>query len=149
MRTWPRLICSRLIPRSNAPMLSPASPFVKELNNYSSHSGGVSTYTIKFLVEHLCRIHISIYAYAMIRNRVCVPIPVKMVFIFEPRPIISTSSPLCTIPRSTRPVATVPRPAMENTSDNAVSKNFCEVVQSGAHLQWEARTASGGHLQHN
>ena len=36
------------------------------------------------------------------------------------RPMISTSSPTLTTPRSIRPVATVPRPSIENTSSTAI-----------------------------
>ena len=45
-----------------------------------------------------------------------ISIPVTTVFAVAFRPTISISSPTFTIPRSTRPVTTVPRPEIENTS---------------------------------
>src|SRR4051812_44752819 len=42
--------------------------------------------------------------------------PVATVFAVGRKPTISTSSPTLTMPRSTRPVATVPRPEIVNTS---------------------------------
>ena len=49
---------------------------------------------------------------------------------FLPRPKISTSSPFFTMPCSTRPVHTVPRPEMENTSSTASRKGL-SVSRSG------------------
>ncbi len=46
--------------------------------------------------------------------------PVTTVFRVSPSPMISTSSPVCTIPRSTRPVTTVPRPLIVNTSSMGI-----------------------------
>ena len=40
------------------------------------------------------------------------------------RPIISTSSPTFTIPRSIRPVTTVPRPEIENTSSTGIKNGL-------------------------
>ena len=40
------------------------------------------------------------------------------------RPMISTSSPTRAVPRSTRPVATVPRPLIENTSSTDISSGL-------------------------
>jgi hypothetical protein len=42
--------------------------------------------------------------------------PVQTVFVVGLIPTISTSSLTWMMPRSTRPVTTVPRPVMENTS---------------------------------
>ena len=39
-------------------------------------------------------------------------------------PTISTVSPTLTVPRSTRPVATVPRPVIENTSSTGIKKGL-------------------------
>ncbi len=39
-------------------------------------------------------------------------------------PMISTVSPTFTIPRSTRPVTTVPRPEIENTSSIGIKKGW-------------------------
>src|ERR1700730_18395658 len=47
--------------------------------------------------------------------------PVTVVFCaFSLMPMSSTSSPVCTLPRSIRPVTTVPRPVMENTSSTGI-----------------------------
>ena len=46
--------------------------------------------------------------------------PVTTVFVVAFIPTISTSSPTFTRPRSTRPVATVPRPLIENTSSTGI-----------------------------
>ena len=45
-------------------------------------------------------------------------------------PTISTSSPTFTIPRSTRPVTTVPRPEIENTSSIGI-RNGWSIGRSG------------------
>src|SRR5262249_47080087 len=66
------------MPRSSAPILSPASPWSSSLRNIST--------------------------------------PVTTVLAVGRRPTISISSPTFTTPRSTRPVTTVPRPEIENTS---------------------------------
>ena len=48
--------------------------------------------------------------------------PVQVVFCVARMPTISISSPTLTTPRSTRPVTTVPRPEMENTSSTGIRK---------------------------
>jgi hypothetical protein len=45
-------------------------------------------------------------------------------------PTISTSSPTLTMPRSTRPVTTVPRPEIENTSSTGI-RNGWSIGRSG------------------
>ena len=45
-------------------------------------------------------------------------------------PMISTSSPTLTMPRSTRPVTTVPRPEIENTSSIGI-RNGLSIGRSG------------------
>ena len=50
--------------------------------------------------------------------------PVQVVFEVSRMPTISISSPTFTTPRSTRPVTTVPRPEMENTSSMGMRKGF-------------------------
>jgi hypothetical protein len=45
-------------------------------------------------------------------------------------PTISTSSPTLTMPRSTRPVTTVPRPEIENTSSIGI-RNGLSIGRSG------------------
>lgn len=47
-----------------------------------------------------------------------------MVLIVGPNPIISNSSPLVTVPRSTRPVHTVPLPAIEKTSREKIKSEI-------------------------
>ena len=44
--------------------------------------------------------------------------------------MISTSSPTLMMPRSTRPVATVPRPEIENTSSTGI-RNGLSVARFG------------------
>ena len=56
--------------------------------------------------------------------------PVTVTSRVSPRPTISTTSPTFTVPRSTRPVATVPRPVIENTSSIAI-RNVFSVSRSG------------------
>ncbi len=55
--------------------------------------------------------------------------PVHTVFCVSRMPTSSTLSPVCTTPRSIRPVATVPRPEIENTSStgirNGLSRSRC------------------------
>src|ERR1700753_96574 len=46
--------------------------------------------------------------------------PVMTVFCVSRKPMISTSSPTLMIPRSTRPVTTVPRPEIVNTSSTGI-----------------------------
>src|SRR5207244_11883443 len=50
--------------------------------------------------------------------------PVTTVFLSVPNPTISTSSPTFTFPRSIRPVATVPRPVIENPSPTRIRNRF-------------------------
>ena len=58
--------------------------------------------------------------------------PVTMVFIGLSRmPTISISSPTLTMPRSTRPVATVPRPVMVKTSSTGI-RNGLSMSRSGS-----------------
>src|SRR6266849_6684535 len=84
--TWPRSTSSRLVPRSSAPMLSPAWPWSNSLRSIST--------------------------------------PVTMVFWVSRRPTISISSPTLMTPRSTRPVTTVPRPEIENTSSTGIRNGW-------------------------
>ena len=55
-------------------------------------------------------------------------------FIVSRKPMISNGSPTCTLPRSILPVATVPRPVMENTSSTAI-KNGLSVSRFGSGIQ--------------
>ena len=50
--------------------------------------------------------------------------PVTVVFWVSRRPTISTSSPTLTMPCSTLPVTTVPRPVMDMTSSIDIRKGF-------------------------
>src|SRR4029453_14299707 len=50
--------------------------------------------------------------------------PVTTFFSVGRKPTISISSPTLTLPRSTRPVTTVPRPEIEKTSSLAIIKGF-------------------------
>jgi hypothetical protein len=72
--------------------------------------------------------------------------PVKVVLKLAPRPMISTSEPLVMTPRSTRPVATVPRPEMEKTSTAEAIRRPVQRHRSCFYLQRASRTASRGHL---
>ena len=56
--------------------------------------------------------------------------PVTTVSRVSRSPTISTLSPTFTFPRSTRPVPTVPRPEIENTSSTAIS-NGLSIARSG------------------
>ena len=56
--------------------------------------------------------------------------PVTTFFIVGRKPTISTSSPTFTLPRSTRPVTTVPRPEIENTSSIGI-RNGLSTCRSG------------------
>ena len=56
--------------------------------------------------------------------------PVHTVFTVGLMPTISTSSPTLTTPRSTRPVTTVPRPEIENTSSIGI-RNGRSTARSG------------------
>ena len=57
--------------------------------------------------------------------------PVTTVFCVSRKPMISTSSPTLTMPRSMRPVATVPRPLIENTSSIAI-RNGLSSARTGS-----------------
>ena len=57
--------------------------------------------------------------------------PVTTVLRVSRKPMISTSSPVFTIPRSTRPVTTVPRPLIENTSSIAI-RNGLSMSRTGS-----------------
>jgi hypothetical protein len=57
--------------------------------------------------------------------------PVHVVFVVSLMPTISISSPTFTIPRSTRPVTTVPRPEIENTSSIGI-RNAPSTARSGS-----------------
>ena len=50
--------------------------------------------------------------------------PVTTFFLRRRNPTISISSPTFTLPRSTRPVTTVPRPEIENTSSIGIRNGF-------------------------
>ncbi len=56
---------------------------------------------------------------------------VTTVFFSAPNPTSWSSSPLLTLPRSTRPVATVPRPVIENTSSTGI-RNGLSVSRTGS-----------------
>ena len=56
--------------------------------------------------------------------------PVHVVFCVARIPTISISSPVCTMPCSTRPVTTVPRPVIVNTSSIGIKNGF-SVSRSG------------------
>ena len=51
-----------------------------------------------------------------------ISIPVTVVSRVSPNPTISTLSPTFTVPRSIRPVDTVPRPVIEKASSTAIKK---------------------------
>src|SRR5258708_3653894 len=53
----------------------------------------------------------------------------------------STSSPTFTTPRSTRPVATVPRPLIENTSSTAI-KNGLSMSRTGSGIRLSSAVRS-------
>ena len=57
--------------------------------------------------------------------------PVTTVFVVALMPTISTSSPTLILPRSTRPVATVPRPLIENTSSTGI-RNGLSISRFGS-----------------
>src|SRR3990170_1280 len=85
--TIPRSTCSRSIPRSSRPRLSPACPWSSNLWNIST------------------------------------PVTTELM-LFSCNPTISTGSPTLITPRSTRPVTTVPRPLIENTSSIGIMNGF-------------------------
>jgi|SRR6267154_830867 len=108
--TWPRFICSRLTPRRRAPILSPASPW-----DALGHSWRE---TLQTLTRSNSLWNISDHRQLMTRGMTCPssPMPVSIDLKCAPSPTISTSAPFVAMPRSTRPVATVPRPEIEKTS---------------------------------
>ena len=57
--------------------------------------------------------------------------PVQTVLVVGLMPTISTSSPTLTMPRSTRPVTTVPRPVMVKTSSMGI-RNGLSMSRSGS-----------------
>ena len=57
--------------------------------------------------------------------------PVTTVFRVSPKPTISISSPTFTTPRSTRPVTTVPRPVIVNTSSTLI-RNGLSTSRNGS-----------------
>ncbi|MCY1238024.1 hypothetical protein D9M72_507420 [compost metagenome] len=57
--------------------------------------------------------------------------PVQVVLVVGRIPTISISSPTLTMPRSTRPVTTVPRPEMENTSSIGI-RNGWSMARTGS-----------------
>ena len=61
--------------------------------------------------------------------------PVQVVLVVGRRPTISISSPTFTIPRSTRPVTTVPRPVIENTSSIGMRNGLVDVARSGSGMK--------------
>ena len=65
----------------------------------------------------------------------------QIVFVVGLRPTISTSSPTFTIPRSIRPVTTVPRPEIENTSSIDI-KNGPSISRSGIGMYWSISATS-------
>jgi len=60
----------------------------------------------------------------------CISTPVTTDFTVSRNPTICTSSPVRTTPRSTRPVATVPRPVIVNTSSTGI-KNALSTSRTG------------------
>ncbi|WAM07420.1 hypothetical protein ONA21_04540 [Mycoplasmopsis cynos] len=57
-----------------------------------------------------------------------ISIPVTTVFLVDFNPTISTSSFNLSVPRSTRPVATVPRPVIVNTSSTVPLRMVCHIL---------------------
>ena len=71
-------------------------------------------------------------AYASSRSFLNISIPVTTDFCVSSLiPTISTSSDILSVPRSTLPVATVPRPVIENTSSIGI-RNGLSVSRSGS-----------------
>src|SRR6266513_1375186 len=68
--------------------------------------------------RHVRRPQLKLRPTALEKRRVPAPLPPP--FSSAPHPTISTSSPTFTFPRSIRPVATVPRPVIENTSSTGI-----------------------------
>ena len=61
---------------------------------------------------------------ALVEQLANISTPVTTVFVSARMPTISTSSPTLTMPRSTRPVTTVPRPEIENTSSTGIRNGW-------------------------
>ena len=57
--------------------------------------------------------------------------PVIVDAFLTPKPMISTASPTLTLPRSIRPVPTVPRPLIENTSSMGI-RNGLSISRTGS-----------------
>ena len=57
--------------------------------------------------------------------------PVMVEFFLAPKPMISTGSPTLTLPRSIRPVPTVPRPLIEKTSSIGI-RNGLSISRTGS-----------------
>ena len=73
--------------------------------------------------------------------------PVTTVLVVSLRPTISTSSPTLMMPRSTRPVATVPRPEIENTSSTGIRKGLSLSRCGSGMYESIASISSKMHLQ--
>ena len=72
-------------------------------------------------------------AYSRVLWNISVPVTTDSL-ISSSRPTISTLSPTLTVPRSTRPVTTVPRPVMVNTSSMGIRKGR-SALRSGVLIQ--------------
>ena len=57
--------------------------------------------------------------------------PVTTEFLFASKPTISTASPTLIVPRSIRPVPTVPRPLIEKTSSIGI-RNGLSIARTGS-----------------
>ena len=72
--------------------------------------------------------------------------PVQVVLVVGRRPTISISSPTLTMPRSTRPVTTVPRPVIENTSSIGI-RNGRSIARSGSGMKLSTASMSSSDLR--
>jgi hypothetical protein len=72
--------------------------------------------------------------------------PVTTVFFVGRIPTISTSSPTFTIPCSTRPVTTVPRPVIENTSSIGIRNGLSSARTGSGMNASSASISSSMHL---
>src|SRR5690554_1568935 len=72
-------------------------------------------------------------ASAVSNNFLNISTPVTVVVLVSLIPTISTGSPTLTTPRSTRPVATVPRPVIVNTSSTGIM-NGLSVARGGVSM---------------
>ena len=70
--------------------------------------------------------------------------PVQVVFCVGVMPTISISSPTLTTPRSTRPVTTVPRPEIENTSSTGIRNGAVDRALGRAGCSCRARRPASG-----